>query len=316
MNLKIKLVLFGKLKGTLHFIQNNLFESLHSYYLQILSKIKHLEKDMLVLTAYRFGFNGQERDDEVSGVGNIMTAEFWEYDARLGRRFNVDPKPISSISAYACFNNNPILFVDVKGDSSVIDQFGNVLYTDEKDKQVFLFHQDKLNHIGDIGDELDLTVVIDNILYVNKTLAKDVNSFSDFYDLVAGGHMWDYKARTSTIFGLVWQSDLKEDTEAEHTELKWHNYKFKDASAFGNFHFGYVGNNIYGGEGLNSWTLHYFAGLAEIGKTLVSDKDIFEGLKLFLKQQYGLPPLGDQEDDYIDIERGIYTSKKEKDAKK
>jgi hypothetical protein len=39
---------------------------------------------------YGFAFNGQEKDDEVSGAGNTMTAEFWEYDTRLGRRWNVD----------------------------------------------------------------------------------------------------------------------------------------------------------------------------------------------------------------------------------
>jgi hypothetical protein len=69
--------------------------------------------------SYRFSFNGQERDDEVAGVGNIMTAEFWEYDARLGRRWNVDPKPFSFISVYACFTNNPVLFTDITG--AVID---------------------------------------------------------------------------------------------------------------------------------------------------------------------------------------------------
>lgn len=70
---------------------------------------------------YRFSFNGQERDDEVAGVGNTMTAEFWEYDARLGRRWNIDPKPISSsISPYATFNNNPILFVDSGGDTTYV----------------------------------------------------------------------------------------------------------------------------------------------------------------------------------------------------
>jgi hypothetical protein len=38
--------------------------------------------------AYRYGFNGQEKDDEVCGSGNLNTAEFWEYDTRLGRRWN------------------------------------------------------------------------------------------------------------------------------------------------------------------------------------------------------------------------------------
>ncbi len=69
-----------------------------------------------VESAYRFGFNGQEKDDEVAGAGNTMTAMFWEYDARLGRRWNIDPKPITGISEYACFANNPIVFRDINGD--------------------------------------------------------------------------------------------------------------------------------------------------------------------------------------------------------
>lgn len=65
---------------------------------------------------YRFGFNGQEKDDEVYGDGNAYTALFWEYDPRLGRRWNLDPKPTSYYSAYSCFGNNPIFFSDVFGD--------------------------------------------------------------------------------------------------------------------------------------------------------------------------------------------------------
>ena len=62
-----------------------------------------------------FHFNGQETDDEIAGMGNIMTAEFWEYDTRLGRRWNVDPitKPWESV--YAVFSNNPIVYVDPSG---------------------------------------------------------------------------------------------------------------------------------------------------------------------------------------------------------
>ncbi len=46
-----------------------------------------------------------------------MTAEFWQYDARLGRRWNLDPKPQRAISDYACFANSPFQFSDLKGDS-------------------------------------------------------------------------------------------------------------------------------------------------------------------------------------------------------
>jgi RHS repeat-associated protein len=65
---------------------------------------------------YRYGFNGQEKDDEIAGIGNIMTAEYWEYDARIGRRWNMDPKPTIGISDYACFANNPIWNTDPFGD--------------------------------------------------------------------------------------------------------------------------------------------------------------------------------------------------------
>jgi hypothetical protein len=65
---------------------------------------------------YRFGMNTQEKDDEIYGKGNASSAEFWEYDTRLDRRWNLDPKPISSISQYACFNNSPIWLNDPFGD--------------------------------------------------------------------------------------------------------------------------------------------------------------------------------------------------------
>lgn len=68
-------------------------------------------------TGYRYGFNTQEKVDEISGNGNHNTAFFWEYDTRTGRRWNRDPKPNLSISLYAAFANNPILHNDVLGDT-------------------------------------------------------------------------------------------------------------------------------------------------------------------------------------------------------
>jgi hypothetical protein len=65
-------------------------------------------------TPYRYGMNGQEKDDEIAQ--GIYTAMYWEYDSRIGRRWNRDPKPTAEISDYACFNNNPVLQTDVNGD--------------------------------------------------------------------------------------------------------------------------------------------------------------------------------------------------------
>ena len=66
---------------------------------------------------YRYGFGGQEMTNEIKGVGNSYTAEFWEYDPRLGRRWNLDPRPVTGISEYSVFGNNPIRFNDPQGDT-------------------------------------------------------------------------------------------------------------------------------------------------------------------------------------------------------
>lgn len=71
---------------------------------------------------YRYSMNGQEKVDEIAGEGNHTTAEYWEYDTRLGRRWNQDPRPNPSISNYACFANNPISNSDPKGDTLRVTQ--------------------------------------------------------------------------------------------------------------------------------------------------------------------------------------------------
>jgi hypothetical protein len=76
-----------------------------------------VRKYSMANTNYRYGFNGQEKSDEIKGEGNSYTAEFWEYDPRIGRRWNLDPKPTIGISQYSAFNNNPIFNNDIKGDT-------------------------------------------------------------------------------------------------------------------------------------------------------------------------------------------------------
>lgn len=67
--------------------------------------------------AGRYGFNGQERVDEISGSGNHNTAMYWEYDTRLGQRQNLDPESFAFISDFSCFLNNPILLTDQYGNT-------------------------------------------------------------------------------------------------------------------------------------------------------------------------------------------------------
>lgn len=66
---------------------------------------------------YRYGFNGQEKSNEVTS-GNYM-AEFWEYDSRIGKRWNKDPITKVSESPYSTFGNNPIMLSDPNGADTV-----------------------------------------------------------------------------------------------------------------------------------------------------------------------------------------------------
>ncbi len=70
-----------------------------------------------VNSSYRYGFNGQMKSDEINPGGDHYTAEFWEYDARVGRRWNCDPVFKEDESPYAVMSNNPIWNIDPNGDS-------------------------------------------------------------------------------------------------------------------------------------------------------------------------------------------------------
>jgi RHS repeat-associated protein len=70
------------------------------------------------LGSYRYGFNGQEKSDEIKGEGNSYTAQFWEYDPRIGRSSNRDVRPKVWESPYASFINNPIFATDPLGDTT------------------------------------------------------------------------------------------------------------------------------------------------------------------------------------------------------
>lgn len=62
---------------------------------------------------YRYGMNGQMKDGDV--FEGFMSADFWGYDSRLGRRWEQDPITKPWESPYATFNNNPIYFADPSG---------------------------------------------------------------------------------------------------------------------------------------------------------------------------------------------------------
>ncbi len=72
---------------------------------------------------YRFGFNGQEKDDEVSNItGGNLNFKFRMYDSRLGKFFSIDPlaKSYPWNSTYAFAENQVIWAKDLEGAERLI----------------------------------------------------------------------------------------------------------------------------------------------------------------------------------------------------
>ncbi|MFY0255161.1 M15 family metallopeptidase [Chitinophaga sp. 30R24] len=110
---------------------------------------------------YRYGFNGQEKSDEIKGEGNSYTAQFWEYDPRIGRRWNLDPKPQISISDYTVLRNNPNYYNDVLGDSIIKFNISNSKYIHGR-SSVYIDHsvigkvQELLNYAENNGIHIQI----------------------------------------------------------------------------------------------------------------------------------------------------------------
>jgi RHS repeat-associated protein len=76
---------------------------------------------------YRFGFQGQEGDNEIKGSGNSINYKYRMHDPRIGRFFAVDPLTASypHNSPYAFSENNVINAVELEGLEKVYVYYWN-----------------------------------------------------------------------------------------------------------------------------------------------------------------------------------------------
>ncbi|OOV17730.1 RHS repeat domain-containing protein [Flavobacterium sp. LM4] len=67
--------------------------------------------------SYRYGFQGQEKDDEMKGEGNSLNYTFRMHDPRIGRFFAVDPltKEYPYYTPYSFSGNKVIAFTELEG---------------------------------------------------------------------------------------------------------------------------------------------------------------------------------------------------------
>lgn len=69
------------------------------------------------IDSYRYGFQGQEKDDEIKGEGNSLNFEFRMYDSRDGKFLSLDPlsKQYPHNSPYAFSENRVIDGIELEG---------------------------------------------------------------------------------------------------------------------------------------------------------------------------------------------------------
>jgi RHS repeat-associated protein len=131
-------------------------------------------------SAYRYGFNGQEKDNEVSGEGNSNTAEYWQYDTRLGRRWNLDPEMKEWRGAYTCFSDNPIINIDPLGNTDYYNLKGDKIGSDgindggalfvlsrKTERQIIREVQKNGSHVLTAGQQ-KTTIPVPNEAIINK----------------------------------------------------------------------------------------------------------------------------------------------------
>ena len=169
---------------------------------------------------YRFGFNGMEMNNELKGTGNSMTAKFWQYDARLGRRWNVDPVDRFYEGSYTVFSNSPIIGVDPNGDSTMYYFKGELIYTsyDGLDDAIVDISEDNIdewqrNHniVKNHGNWFGLGKTNDDD-DVNETqrelgIVYELEQFEDFYDENSDDMSEEYPAYVNEHLSFLYEKD-------------------------------------------------------------------------------------------------------------
>jgi hypothetical protein len=131
--------------------------------------------------AYRFGFNGNEKDDEVKGDDNHLSFGDFGCDPRLGKRWNIDPLTLKypSHSPFSVFNDNPIFFIDPTGmmaedPGDIYSSDGRHLKNDGKvGEKVYVVDKSKIASTGKwaVKDQIEVTGMTNKELNLRASLS-------------------------------------------------------------------------------------------------------------------------------------------------
>ncbi len=146
-----------------------------------------------------------EKSNEIKGNDNSYTAEFWEYDPRMGRRWNLDPKPTFGISSYSAFNNNPIFYSDPLGDTTLPTPNGGRMDIGESKFETFSGGAQKVGSL---------------------TLQPSKGTLKSFSESNGGGpgetsrFVATFNTKSGAFTGYAWDRNLKDTYEKFSTEKR------------------------------------------------------------------------------------------------
>lgn len=135
---------------------------------------------------YRYGFNGQEKDEEIKGGGNHLSWGDYGYDPRVIVRFSPDKSAAKYPwqSSYAVVANNPILNHEIDGNDYEV-------YVDHSTKTIII----KATFITTKGDNVAST---------------EAKSFTEFWNKQSG--LFQYKVgkgKEARLYTINFQLDTK-----------------------------------------------------------------------------------------------------------
>jgi RHS repeat-associated protein len=216
---------------------------------------------------YRFGFNGKENDNEVSGTGNSINFGARIYDSRLGRFKSIDSyfKKYPFFSPYQFAGNSPIRILDNNGDSLKLT--GGTIETD------------KFKAVLNKAFEGSVKVEVNTKGYV--TLAGD-------YEKLSENDKNLYDALNTVII------------DAKTTDLYLLNEKERALAAFGGWQGGDDGNGKKG----NTIDMYDVEKMSDTGFSPEGDI-IHEIWETFLDQAKGINNYEDAHQDALNIQGSV-----------